>query len=193
MATQIGVLALQGDFAAHQEALSQTHADSIQVRKPEELENVDGLIIPGGESSTLIKLMEAYGFIEPIRKFVASGKSIFGTCAGSILVARVVEGAHPQFSFGFIDLTVERNGYGRQVHSFEADVPVKDWSEPIHAVFIRAPRVVATGENVDVLGRHRDDPVIVRAGRILITTFHPELTGDSRVHDYFVTSVTEGK
>lgn len=192
MARTIGVLALQGDFEAHQTALSKIQVSGVQVRKPEQLNSIDGLIIPGGESTTLIKLMNAYEFIEPLKHFHASGKAIFGTCAGSILLARQIEGT-AQFSFGFIDMTVIRNGYGRQVQSFEADFFVKTWKEPVHGVFIRAPRIVNTGDDVDVLARYDEDPVAVRTDRILVTTFHPELTGDTRWHEYFTNHLVERK
>lgn len=181
----IGVLALQGDFSMHQEALERIGVNHVQIRKPEDLQAIDGLIIPGGESTTLIKLMNAYGFIEPLKAFYASGKAVFGTCAGSILLARRIEGSS-QFSFGFIDVTVIRNGYGRQIQSFEAEISVKPWNEPVHGVFIRAPRITETGADVDVLARYDRDPVAARSDRVLVTTFHPELTGDTRLHEYFV-------
>ncbi len=190
-AKTIGVLALQGDFEAHQKMLDRLGTAHVQVRKAGDLEQIDGLIIPGGESTALIKLMNAFGLIDPIRTFYRQGKSIFGTCAGSILVAKEI--AHsPQFQFGFIDISIERNGYGRQIQSFEKDVPVKELGPaPFHAVFIRAPKILNCGKNVKVLAELNGSAVAVTEKNILVSTFHPELTDDTRMHKYFVENITK--
>ena len=187
---KIGVLALQGDFDKHRKALARVRRDgetveSVEVRKTAELDGLDGLVIPGGESTTLLKLMDAFEFWPALEKFHAEGKPIFGTCAGAILVARDVVNPQ-QRSLGFIDIDVERNAYGRQRESFEA------WGEAdlgrrreIEMVFIRAPRIRRVGDEVAVLARHKDEPVMVRQGPVLVATFHPELTDDASVHEYF--------
>jgi 5'-phosphate synthase pdxT subunit len=158
----------------------------IDVRKPEELDGVDGLVIPGGESTTLLKLMETWGFVPALEKFHAAGRPIFGTCAGLIVIASEVEGPH-QFSLGFIDVGVERNAYGRQRESFEAEATARlgDRAVPMEMVFIRAPRIRRVGAGVDVLARHGDEAVMARQGSVLVATFHPELTDDPAVHRYF--------
>ena len=191
---RIGVLALQGDFAMHAKALQKCGADVVEVRKPEQLEDIDGLIMPGGESTTLLKLMDAWGFVPALEKFHAGGKPIFGTCAGLILAARDV--ANPaQFSLGLIDVGVERNAYGRQRESFEtAGTAVLDGRPvPIEMVFIRAPRIRRVGPGVETLARHGDEPVMARQGSVLVATFHPELTDDPTVHEYFCRMVKEAK
>jgi pyridoxal 5'-phosphate synthase pdxT subunit len=159
--------------------------ESVEVRKTTELDGLDALVIPGGESTTLLKLMDHFGFWPALTQFHASGRPIFGTCAGAILVARDVENPS-QRSLGLIDISVERNAYGRQRESFEA------WGEAdlgarreIEMVFIRAPRIRRVGDDVAVLARHKDEPVMVRQGNVLVATFHPELTDDPTVHDYF--------
>jgi 5'-phosphate synthase pdxT subunit len=183
----IGVLALQGDFAAHGRRLSDLGHAWREVRTAAQLENVAGLIIPGGESTTLLKLIAA-GRLEPaLRAFHARGRPVFGTCAGVILLATHV--THPeQPSFGLLDVTVERNSYGRQVDSFEAQ---GNWFGPgrpraLELVFIRAPRITSVGSGVTVLASHGSETVLVQQGRVLGATFHPELTADSTVHRYFV-------
>jgi 5'-phosphate synthase pdxT subunit len=183
---RIGVLALQGDFHRHAQALARCGVPAVEVRKAEELEDVAGLVIPGGESTTLLKLMEPGGFVPALEKFHAAGKPLFGTCAGLILLARDVEGPR-QFSLGLIDVGVERNAYGRQRESFEAHglAMLDGRPTPIEMVFIRAPRIRRVGAGVQVLARHGDDPVLVRQGTVLAGTFHPELTDDSRIHQYF--------
>lgn len=185
MLKKIGVLALQGDFEAHQKMLEKLSVESVQIRTSEPLGGVDGLIIPGGESTTLIKLMRAFDLIEPIRQFHKKGKPIFGTCAGSILVAKNIRNSE-QFRFGFIDITVERNGYGRQVNSFECDVMTSLGPDPMHAVFIRAPKIVDAGSSVDILASYDGAPIAARENKILVATFHPELTADTRWHQYFL-------
>jgi 5'-phosphate synthase pdxT subunit len=183
---RIGVLALQGDFALHVKALERCGVEAVEVRKPEQLGEVDGLIIPGGESTTLLKLMEAWHFVPALEQFHEGGKPIFGTCAGLILLAREVESPR-QLSLGFIDVGVERNAYGRQRESFEAHgtAVLGGASTPLEMVFIRAPRIRRVGRDVEVLARHGGDPVMAREGSVLVTTFHPEVTGDPAVHQYF--------
>lgn len=186
MSKRIGVLALQGDFAAHQHMLDKLGVENIAVRKADELENLDGLIIPGGESTTLIKLLQSFEWIDPIKKFYKDGKGLFGTCAGSILLAKEIEKSD-QFRFGFIDSTVVRNGYGRQANSFEEDIPIKEFGEePIHAIFIRAPKITRCGKNVTVLAERDNSILFAREKNVLVSTFHPELTDDVRIHRYFL-------
>jgi len=183
---KIGVLALQGDFDRHAKALARCGVEAVEVRKPEQLADVDGLIMPGGESTTLLKLMDEWGFVPALQKFHAGGRPIFGTCAGLILLARDVEGPK-QASLGFIDLAVERNAYGRQRESFEArgTATLEGRATPVEMVFIRAPRIRRVGAGVETLARHGDEPVMARQGSILVATFHPELTDDPTVHEYF--------
>lgn len=183
---KIGVLALQGDFALHARALEKCGVEAVEVRKPEELEQVDGLIMPGGESTTLLKLMDAWGFVPALEKFHSAGKPIFGTCAGLILLAREVE-SPKQFSLGLIDVTVERNAYGRQRESFEAAGTAHLDTKPVRLemVFIRAPRIRRVGPDVQVLAEHGGEPVMARQDRVLVATFHPELTETTTVHQYF--------
>jgi 5'-phosphate synthase pdxT subunit len=189
--SRIGVLALQGDFALHVRALARCGAEAVEVRKPEALDEVDGLVIPGGESTTLLKLMEAWGFAPAIERFHARGRPIFGTCAGLILLARDVENPR-QASLGLIDVGVERNAYGRQRESFEArGLADLDGERPVEMVFIRAPRIRRVGPAVATLARHGDEPVMARQGRVLVATFHPELTDDTTVHRYFCRLVAE--
>ena len=183
---RIGVLALQGDFALHARALEKCGVEAVEVRKPHELGEVDGLIVPGGESTTLLKLMETWDFVPALQKFHSSGKPIFGTCAGLIILARGVE-SPKQFSLGLIDVTVERNAYGRQRESFEASGVARLDAGPIplEMVFIRAPRIKQVGPGVQVLAEHGGEPVMAQQGRVLVATFHPELTSDTTVHEYF--------
>jgi 5'-phosphate synthase pdxT subunit len=183
---RIGVLALQGDFAMHARALERCGAQAVEIRKPAELADVDGLIMPGGESTTLLKLMEAWGFVPALEKFHAEGRPIFGTCAGLILLARDVENPR-QFSLGLIDVGVERNAYGRQRESFEAHgrATLDGRDIPVEMVFIRAPRIRRVGPGVETLARHGGDAVLARQGSVLVATFHPELTDDPAVHEYF--------
>ena len=183
---RIGVLALQGDFALHAAALRRVEAEPVEVRKPGQLDDVEGLIIPGGESTTLLHLMDSWDFQPAIRAFHESGRPIFGTCAGLIVLARDVESPR-QASLGLIDVAVERNSYGRQRESFEAETTARlEGAEaPLRMVFIRAPRILRVGPGVDVLARHAGDPVLARQGTVLVASFHPELTGDVAVHQYF--------
>ena len=183
---RIGVLALQVDFARHATALARCGAEAVEVRKPAELADLDGLVIPGGESTTLLKLMDEWGFVPAIEKFHAEGKPIFGTCAGLIVLAREVENP-PQFSLGLIDVVVERNAYGRQRESFEASGAARLGGRPVplEMVFIRAPRIRRLGAGVEPLATRDGEPVMVRQGTVLVATFHPELTEDTAVHQYF--------
>ena len=189
----IGVLALQGDVREHLRAITEAGAVGRAVRRPAELEGIDGLVIPGGESTTISKLAEEFGLLEPVHRFVAGGGPVYGSCAGMIMLAgEILDGRPDQRGFGGIDMTVRRNAFGRQVDSFEAPVEI-DGVEggPFHAVFIRAPWVERVGEDVEVLGRITQGPaagriVAVRQGNLLATAFHPELTGDPRVHRFFV-------
>jgi 5'-phosphate synthase pdxT subunit len=183
---KIGVLALQGDFSLHARALARCGAEAVEVRKPEQLEGLDGLIMPGGESTTLLKLMQEWGFVPALETFHRAGKPIFGTCAGLILVAREVENPK-QFSLGLIDVAVERNAYGRQRESFEAHgtATLGGRDAPVEMVFIRAPRIRRAGPGVETLARYGDEAVMARQGTVLVATFHPELTDDATVHAYF--------
>lgn len=179
---RIAVLALQGDFEAHRRKLAQMGFESFEARRPEQLEGAAGLILPGGESTTLWKFFEAEPWEEAIARFAASGRPLLGTCAGAILLAREV--TRPvQKGLGLIDIAVERNAYGRQVDSFAGDVEAPALGGPLPAVFIRAPRIRRVGPGVEVLATFRGEPVLVRQGRVLAATFHPELTQDTRVHE----------
>src|SRR5438876_12371066 len=183
---RVGVLALQGDFALHARALAKCGVEAVEVRKPAELDAGEGLIIPGGESTTLLKLMDAWDFAPAIEKFHGSGKSIFGTCAGLILLAREVESPR-QFSLGLIDVSVERNAYGRQRESFEAlgTAILEGRRVPVTMVFIRAPRIRRVSAGVESLAEHGGETVMARQGSVLVATSHPELTDDTTVHRYF--------
>jgi 5'-phosphate synthase pdxT subunit len=192
---KIGVLALQGDFAAHGRMLDRLHAAWVEVRKPEQLADLAGLIMPGGESTTLLKLIASTPMEPALRAFHAAGRPIFGTCAGLILLARDV--THPaQPSLGLIDVAVERNAYGRQVDSFEAQGTLaadnSGAERPLEMVFIRAPRITRVGPGVRVLARHRDEPVLVQSASVLGATFHPEMTADLTVHEAFVAMCRAG-
>jgi pyridoxal 5'-phosphate synthase pdxT subunit len=181
----IGILALQGDFEAHTRALARAGANVVEVRTRHDLDRIDGLIIPGGESTTMLKLLREENLFEPVRHFGAR-KPIFGTCAGTILLATDVLHPH-QEALGLMDLTVERNAYGRQIDSRIASLDLE--SEPFEAVFIRAPIIRRTGSDVRVLLKYQDAPVLVEQGRHMAATFHPELTSDARVHERFVANV----
>jgi 5'-phosphate synthase pdxT subunit len=182
---RIGVLALQGDFEAHVRALRGIGCAPAEVRRVEQLRGLDGLVLPGGESTTLLRLMDDEPWFDRLRAFHARGGALFGTCAGVILLAREVR--HPaQASLGLLDAVVERNAWGRQVESFEARLDPSELGADLRGVFIRAPRLVELGDRVRVLGRFGGEPVLVRQGRILAATFHPELTGDPRIHRGFV-------
>lgn len=184
---RIGVLALQGDVREHIASLDALGVDAFGVRRAEELERCDGLVIPGGESTTMIKLARNFELLEPLRARVAAGMPAFGTCAGMILLAdRIVDGVEGQETIGGLDITVRRNAFGRQVDSFEEDLPFAGLADPVHAVFIRAPWVERVGERVEVLATAAGHPVAVRQEHLLATSFHPEVGGDARVHGAFV-------
>jgi 5'-phosphate synthase pdxT subunit len=193
---RIGVLALQGDVREHVRALTEVRAEPVEVRRPEELADVDGLILPGGESTTIGKLLELFELLEPLRASVKTGLPVYGSCAGMILLAdELLDGRPDQATVGGLDIAVRRNAFGRQVDSFETDLPLAGVGE-VHAVFIRAPWVERTGPGVEVLatvsaGAAAGKVVAVRCGPLLATSFHPELTGDSRVHGLFVEMVKE--
>ena len=176
----IGVLAVQGNFREHAAILRRLGAEVVEVRKPEQLEGLDGLVIPGGESTAIARLMRLYGLEEAVRRFAGP---VFGTCAGMILLDRE--------HLGLVDVTVRRNAYGRQVASFEADLQLRGDAEPLRGVFIRAPRVADVGAGVEVLAEHEGEPVLLRQGRFLVASFHPELTDDARVHERFLNLVEE--
>lgn len=177
----VAVLALQGDFEAHRKALAQIGVESFEARRPGELADADGLIIPGGESTTLWKFFEAEPWAEAFRAFAAGGRPVLGTCAGAIVLAREVSNPS-QPGLGLIDIAIARNAYGRQVDSFIAEVEAPSLGAPMPAVFIRAPRILSTGPGVEVLGTHGGEPVLVRQGNVAAATFHPELTPDRRLH-----------
>jgi 5'-phosphate synthase pdxT subunit len=189
----IGVLALQGDVREHLRALTSCGAATRVVRRPEELEDIDGLVLPGGESTTMWRLARSFDLLEPLRKRTSAGLPAYGSCAGMIMLAdRIADGAAGQETVGGIDMLVRRNAFGRQVDSFESDIKLAGMgTAPYHAVFIRAPWVEAVGAGVQVLGRTETGRsagriVAVRQGNLMATAFHPELTGDHRVHGYFV-------
>jgi pyridoxal 5'-phosphate synthase pdxT subunit len=184
---RIGVLAIQGDYAAHAEALTEAGAEPVEVRNPEELKNIDGLILPGGESTTMLKFLERRGLFESLKEFTAS-RPVFGTCAGAILLAREVRHP-PQPSLEALDAVVERNAYGRQIDSTILTQPTSLPGGPLEMVFIRAPRFVETGTDVEVLAAREGFPVLVRQGNLLAATFHPELSRDRRIHRMFVETV----
>ncbi|MEU6624520.1 pyridoxal 5'-phosphate synthase glutaminase subunit PdxT [Streptomyces litmocidini] len=186
----IGVLALQGDVREHLIALAAADAVARPVRRPEELAEVDGLVVPGGESTTISKLAVLFGLMEPLRERIAGGMPVYGTCAGLIMLAdKILDPRSGQETFGGIDMIVRRNAFGRQNESFEAGVTVTGIDSPVEGVFIRAPWVESVGAQVEVLAEHDGHIVAVRQGRALATSFHPELTGDHRIHELFVDMV----
>nr|WP_243395424.1 pyridoxal 5'-phosphate synthase glutaminase subunit PdxT [Nocardioides currus] len=199
----IGVLALQGDVREHLDALRRLGEDAVAVRRPSELAAVDGLVIPGGESTTMIKLARIFELYEPLRERIADGLPAFGTCAGMIMLAeRIEDGIEGQETIGGLDITVRRNAFGRQVDSFEGDIEMAGIDGPLHAVFIRAPWVESVGDGVEVLARVPVDPergaaagriVAVRQGSLMATSFHPEVGGDARVHELFVDLVRRSR
>ncbi len=185
---RIGVLALQGAVREHMTSIESCGAEAIAVKWPRDLENIDGLILPGGESTTMRRLIDRYELMEPLRKFADSGKPMFGTCAGLILLAAEVVGAdHPHL--GVMDVVVERNSFGRQIDSFEADLMIADFDSPFNAVFIRAPHIVSAGPTAEVLCEHNGKIVMARSGQFLGCSFHPELTDDHRITEYFISMV----
>jgi len=192
----IGVLALQGAFREHIVSLKKCGCRTVEIRSPEQLEQIDGLVIPGGESTTMVKLIEKYNFRGSLDVFFRAGKPIFGTCAGLILLAKHVKAFN--LNLGYIDISVDRNAYGRQVDSFEQEVEL-DLGQPsgavknFNAVFIRAPVIKGTGENIQVLSRLDGNVILARQENILVCAFHPELTGDLRIHSYFLDMVKNSK
>jgi 5'-phosphate synthase pdxT subunit len=187
---RIGVLALQGDVREHLAALRDCGADAVSVRRRDELEAVDGLVIPGGESTTMTHLLRELDLLEPLRARLAGGMPAYGACAGMILLASEIHDAgtagREALPLSAVDITVRRNAFGRQVDSFEGDIAFDGLDDPVHAVFIRAPWVERVGAGVQVLARAADHPVAVRQGAVLATAFHPEVTGDRRIHQLFV-------
>ena len=189
---RIGVLTLQGAVAEHIRMIEQAGAEAVSIKKQEQLESIDGIIIPGGESTTIGKLMNTYGFIEPLRQFSQAEKPIFGTCAGLIIIAKEIadqEGAH----LSLMDMKVARNAFGRQRESFETDLAFKGIADDIKAVFIRAPLIEEVGAGVDVLAEYEGNIVAARQGHLLAASFHPELTDDERLHSYFIDMVKASK
>jgi 5'-phosphate synthase pdxT subunit len=184
---KVGLLALQGAIGPHADALRELGAAPVEVRTAEQLADVDGLIIPGGESTTMSKLLDTSGLAEPLRDRLGAGMPTFGTCAGMIVLARtVLDGRPDQNSYDAIDVTVRRNAFGRQVDSFEADLEVDGLDSPFHAVFIRAPFVEEVGGDVEVLASVGGHPVLCRQGAVMVSAFHPELTPDRRLHQQFL-------
>lgn len=185
----IGVLALQGAISEHLDAISRTGAFAVAVKHPDQLPDLDGLILPGGESTTMRRLMKKYDLFETIQTFAESGKGIFGTCAGLVLTAREIDGSDDE-TLNLIDTVVMRNGFGRQKDSFEASIEIKGMKgEPFPAVFIRAPYIASVGEQVNVLATIDNKCIAAQHGKILVTAFHPELTGDTRLLELFIASL----
>jgi 5'-phosphate synthase pdxT subunit len=184
---KVAVLALQGAFRVHVQRLADLGVEAVEARLPRDLAGVDGLVMPGGESTTMSNLLASSGLFDDVKARISDGLPVFGTCAGMILLATEVLGGRPdQRSFGALDATVRRNGYGRQLDSFETDLDVEGLDTPFHGVFIRAPRVESFGPAVEVLATHQDDAVLLRQGRVMAAAFHPELTADRRLHAQFV-------
>jgi 5'-phosphate synthase pdxT subunit len=190
MTQRIGVLALQGAVAEHIRSLQAAGAEAVAIKRTEELKQLNGLVIPGGESTTIGKLMRKYGFIEALRDFHAAGKPLFGTCAGLIVLAKEIEGGEEPH-LGLMDMTVVRNAFGRQRESFETELAIKGIDEPVRAVFIRAPLIGKVGSGVDVLSTHNGEIVAAREGTLLAASFHPELTDDCSLHAYFAGMVRD--
>jgi pyridoxal 5'-phosphate synthase pdxT subunit len=187
---RVGVLALQGDVPEHVRMTEQVGAEPVTVRRPADLESVDALIIPGGESTTVGKLLDRYNLMEPIRERARGGMPILGTCTGLILMAREIEGSD-QPRLGLLDVTVRRNAYGRQLDSFETDVASPALGPPpLRAVFIRAPRITRTGPDVEVLAESEEHPILVRQGNLIGAAFHPEMAGDDRVHRLLIRQIS---
>ncbi|QOT09307.1 pyridoxal 5'-phosphate synthase glutaminase subunit PdxT [Paenibacillus sp. JNUCC32] len=185
---KVGVLALQGAVAEHIRSITLAGAKGVPIKKVEQLDDIDGLIIPGGESTTIGKLMRKYDFMDAIRQFSAQGKPIFGTCAGLIVLAERIQGDE-EAHLKLMDITVARNAFGRQRESFETDLPVKGIDETVRAVFIRAPLILEVGPGVEVLSTYKDEIVTARQSHLLAASYHPELTDDYRLHQYFVEMV----
>ena len=187
---KIGVLALQGDFREHINILKKLKITPIEVRTKEELDSVKALILPGGESTTMAKLLKKYLLDKEIKNRYKKGMPLYGTCAGAILLAKeILDSEQPRLSL--IDISIERNAYGRQIDSFEADIVVPNSKKPFHAIFIRAPKIKEIRNGVKILSKHKNLPVLIRTDKILISTFHPELTDDTRIHKYFLEMIKE--
>jgi pyridoxal 5'-phosphate synthase pdxT subunit len=189
---RIGVLGLQGAVREHVRSIEACNAEAVVVKRTEQLDGLDGLIMPGGESTTMRRLIDRYGFLEPLKEFAASGKPIFGTCAGLILLANKIVG-YDEPHLGVMDVMVERNSFGRQKESFEADLNIAQVGNHFNAVFIRAPHIVEAGEDVEILAKHNERIVLARHGQFLGCSFHPELTDDNRLTAYFIEMVKESK
>jgi 5'-phosphate synthase pdxT subunit len=187
---KIGVLALQGAVAEHIRMVQLAGAEGVVIKRPEQLGEMDGIIIPGGESTTIGKLMRTYGFMDTLRLFSSQGKPIFGTCAGLIVIAKEIEGQE-EAHLSLMNMKVARNAFGRQRESFEADLTLKGIEETVRAVFIRAPIILEVGPEVEVLSEYKGQIVAARQGHLLTASFHPELTEDYRMHSYFLTMVEE--
>ncbi len=186
----LGVLGLQGDFDAHKRMIEELGTKCVIVRRPEDFAKIDGLIIPGGESTTITRLLFRHDLVDAIATFHLRGRPIFGTCAGMILLAKKIENHPKQFRFGFINISVARNAYGRQIDSFEDDIAIPSLGrKPFRAIFIRAPMISRLGKNVVSLAKHKKEHVLAREGNVLVCSFHPELTADSRIHRYFLQMV----
>lgn len=184
----VGVLALQGDVREHARSVGRAGGKAVEVRTQADLDSVDALIIPGGESTTIGRLANLYGLVDPLRKHINSGMPTLGTCAGMIFLASDIT-AGSQTQLAVLDMVVERNAFGRQNESFECELDVDGWEEPVHAVFIRAPLVESTGPDIEILARHGGRPVLVRKDNVLASAFHPELTSDTRLHRMLVDMV----
>lgn len=189
---KIGVLGLQGAVREHLQSIEACGAEAIIVKRPEQLDDIDGIILPGGESTTMRRLIDKYEFMEPLRQFAKNGKPMFGTCAGLILLAEKIVG-YSEPHLGLMGVTVERNSFGRQRESFEAELMIPGIAEDFIGVFIRAPHIVEASENVEVLAKHNGRIVAAREGQFLGCSFHPELTDDHRLTDYFVQIVVDAK
>ena len=186
----VGVLALQGAFNRHTRVLGELNVATQEVRTPQDLASVDALVMPGGESTTMSQLLESSELFEPVKKMIHEGMPVFGTCAGMILLAKeIIDGRDDQVSFGAIDIDVQRNAYGRQIDSFEAEIEVEGFSRPFHAVFIRAPRIVKAAQSVEVLAEFGVEIVLARQKNVLVASFHPELSPDQRIHELFVREI----
>lgn len=189
---KIGVLALQGAVREHAKCLESPGTEVIIVKKVEQLDDIDGLVFPGGESTTMRKLIDKYGFFEPLKQFGEQGKPIFGTCAGLILMSKQIVG-QPEGHLGFMDMTVQRNAFGRQRESFETNLIVTGVGDDVRSVFIRAPLIVEVDETVEILSKFNDEIVVAKQDHYLACSFHPELTDDHRFHQYFVEMVKQAK
>ena len=186
----VGVLALQGAFNRHTRMLGELNVATQEVRTPQDLASVDALVMPGGESTTMSQLLESSELFEPIKKMIHEGMPVFGTCAGMILLAKeIIDGRDDQVSFGAIDIDVQRNAYGRQIDSFEAEIEVDGFNTPFQAVFIRAPRIVKAAQSVEVLAEFGVEIVLARQKNVLVASFHPELSPDQRIHELFVREI----